>query len=70
MLFTMPYGEPLKIQCSEPDLDISSDQEIDGVFYQIVWGGTKMPWLCNTRNQAYSLCLGVQWGAYRMMEKL
>ena len=70
MIFKMPYGYTVKIECSDPTLDLASHEEMDGVFYQVVWGKEKMPWVCNTRNQAYSLALGVQWGAYRMMEKL
>ena len=72
MKFAMPFGEELEI-CPSQDIDeteIGSDEEVDGVHYNILWNGEKLPWFTKTRLQATAIAFGCQWGASQMYKKM
>jgi len=61
MLFKMPNGHDLRIECSHPDLDTEIDEELEYVTYTIHWNKAKMPLRCSNRVQAYAIAMGAQW---------
>ena len=70
MMFTMPMGSILEIKCSkELDHEPDNDEQVEGVYYTIVWNGLEMPWIATTREHAYALALGAQWGAMQLWKK-
>lgn len=70
-LFYMPFGETMEIRSSKPiDQDIGSDEEIEGIVYNIYWKGIALPWCTKTRLQAIAIAFGCQWGAQEMVRKI
>ena len=68
----MPQGSRLQIKSNKEvdEFDVGLDEEIEGVMWEIFWDQNPIPWICNTRGQAYAIALGCQWGAMRQNDKM
>ncbi len=71
MKFAMPYNTSLEIRPSLPltydeEEEIGIDEEREDLVWNVYWGDKMLPWSSKTRNQAYTIALGCQWGAHEM----
>ena len=70
--FAMPFEETMEIRSSKftDDLEVGSDEEIEGIVYRIYWNDQPLPWCTKTKLQAIAIAFGCQWGAREMAKKL
>jgi hypothetical protein len=66
MRFEMPLDTFLDIVCSDPEIEPELDEEVEGVFYTLVWNDRQYLFSARTRSEAYTLALGIQYGAKEM----
>lgn len=68
MKFVMPFGGELDIRPKpsmtlDEELEIGSDEEVEGVIWQLFWNDLPLPWCTKTKLQATALAFGCQYGA-------
>jgi len=69
--FSMPFNESLEIRSNKPiDDEIGSDEEVEGIHYNIFWKGNSLPWTTKTQLQAIAIAMGCQWGAMETAKKV
>jgi hypothetical protein len=69
-VFRMPFGKRLNIRASSPiPEDTAHHESIKDVVYNIYWCDEILPWNTKTRAEAFSIALGCQWGAQKMVER-
>lgn len=66
MRFGMPLNSFLDVVCSDPESELELDEEKEGVFYTIIWKEKKYPFSTKTLSQAYTIAMGMQYGAKEM----
>jgi hypothetical protein len=72
--YTAPFGGNIKIipsreMTDEECFEVGLHEKIKDLVYLIQFNGESCPWTADTQAQANALAMGMQWGAYKMLER-